>query len=171
MPHHMSHAAHSFLSSPFSDAAIMTVGAAGEWICSGTFLGDRARGRAALEPLSVVPFPHSLGLVYSSFTGFLGFKVNDGECSTMALAAFGKPRFADEVRKIIRPNADGSYEIELGYFDFSKDDALPITKNSPIFLARLAPIKKNFPLIVFSMHKGISILKINDMQISRPAFN
>lgn len=149
MPHHMSHAAHSFLCSPFEKAAILTVDAAGEWICSGGFTGDRARGRGAVEPFSVVPFPHSLGLVYSSFTGFLGFKVNDGECSTMALAAFGKPRFVDAVRKIIRPNADGTYEIELGYFDFTRDDALPITKRFTDLFGAPRPYKQPLPFDCF----------------------
>lgn len=154
MPHHMSHAAHSFLCSPFERAAIMTVDAAGEWICSGVFTGDRSRGRSAVEPLSVVPFPHSLGLVYSSFTGFLGFKVNDGECSTMALAAFGKPRYADAVRKIIRPNADGAYEIELGYFDFSRDDALPITKRFTDLFGQPRPYKNKLPFDCFTDGQG-----------------
>jgi carbamoyltransferase len=125
VPHHCSHAAHGFLTSPFEEAAIMTLDAAGEWMCSGFFTGSRRDSR--IDPLAVIPFPHSLGLVYSSFTGFLGFKVNDGECSTMALAAFGQPRFADEVRKIIRPSSDGTYEIGLEYFDFSRSDSLPIT--------------------------------------------
>lgn len=128
MPHHYSHAAHAFLTSPFEKAAVLTIDAAGEWMCSGIFTGDRARGKNAIEAQSIVPFPHSLGLVYSAFTGFLGFKVNDGECSTMALAAFGTPRFAEHVRKIIKEAEDGTYEIDISYFDFSKSDALPITK-------------------------------------------
>lgn len=124
VPHHCSHAAHAFLTSPFEEAAIMTLDAAGEWMCSGFFSGSRTAG---IEPLAVVPFPHSLGLVYSAFTGFLGFKVNDGECSTMALAAFGSPRYAGEVRSIIRSSPDGTYEIDDSYFDFSRDESLPIT--------------------------------------------
>jgi len=126
VPHHCSHAAHSFLTSPFDEAAIMTLDAAGEWMCSGFFTGHRRQKK--ILPVGIVPFPHSLGLVYSAFTGFLGFKVNDGECSTMALAAFGQPRFAAEIRKIIRLTGDGGYEIDVSYFDFTRDDSLPITR-------------------------------------------
>lgn len=125
VPHHCSHAAQAFLLSPFDRAAIMTLDAAGEWMCSGLFTGDRNQSR--IDPVAVVPFPHSLGLIYSCFTGFLGFKVNDGECSTMALAAFGEATYAEEVRAIIQAHEDGTYRIDGTYFDFSRDDSLPIT--------------------------------------------
>jgi len=148
VPHHCSHAAHAFLTSPFEDAAIMTLDAAGEWMCSGFFTGSRSANR--IEPISVIPFPHSLGLVYSAFTGFLGFKVNDGECSTMALAAFGKPRFAEEVRKIIRPASDGTYEIDASYFDFTRDDSLPLTEKFLRVFGEPRPYREILPFDCFS---------------------
>lgn len=123
VPHHLSHAAQSYYGSGFDDAAILTIDAAGEWTCSGIFHG---RGNQ-IVPLDAVFFPHSLGLIYSAFTAFLGFKANDGECSTMALAAFGEPKYADKVRKIIRVKDNGLYEIDLSYFDFGKWDSLPLT--------------------------------------------
>lgn len=145
VPHHLSHAAHAFRTSPFSEAAILTVDAVGEWTCTGLFQGRTEAGSVKLDTIGLVPFPNSLGLVYSAFTAFLGFKANDGECSTMALAAFGQPRFADEVRRVIRVKGDGSYDVDLSYFDFSKADALPITKKFVTSFGEPRSIKSSLP--------------------------
>lgn len=125
-PHHFSHAAYSFLTSPFEKAAVLTVDAVGEWTSSALFLGDRSCGADALEVLEVVPFPHSLGLAYSAFTAFLGFKVNDGECSVMALSSWGRPRYLEQVRKILVRKGH-TLELDLRYFNFSRDDDLPLS--------------------------------------------
>lgn len=127
-PHHLSHAAHAFFTSPYQEAAIMTIDAVGEWSTACIFHGKKEGDSFKIEPMDIVPFPNSLGLVYSAFTGFLGFKVNDGECSTMALAAFGKPTYAEQVRKIIKIAHDGTFSIDLSYFDFSTNDRLPLTE-------------------------------------------
>lgn len=124
VPHHMSHAAHSFFGSPFKEAAVLSIDAVGEWACSGVFYGKDHD----LEPLDAIFFPHSLGLIYSAFTAFLGFKANDGECSTMALAAFGEPKYAERVRDVIRVKDNGTYEIETSYFDFGNEDKVPVTE-------------------------------------------
>lgn len=126
IPHHMSHAAHTFFTSPFSRAAVLTLDAVGEWSSTGIFLADKSAKE--INPLEIVRFPHSLGLVYSAFTSFLGFKVNSGESSVMALAAFGEPVYADVVRQILKPIPDGTFEVDLSYFDFSKTDITPITE-------------------------------------------
>jgi carbamoyltransferase len=129
IPHHMSHASHAFFTSPFDEAAILTIDALGEWTSTCLFNATKnSDGDIKIVPIAVISFPHSLGLVYSAFTAFLGFKVNDGECSTMALAAFGKPSYASEVRKIIKLKADGCFEVDINYFNFSHDDRLPLTK-------------------------------------------
>lgn len=128
IPHHMSHAAHAFLSSPFEEASILTIDAVGEWYATCLFKATKSEGVFKIEPIELTPFPHSLGLVYSAFTGFLGFKVNDGECSTMALAAFGKPIYKKEIEKIIILKADGRYDVDLSYFNFSSDSKLPLTE-------------------------------------------
>ena len=128
IPHHLSHAAHAFLTSPFERAAILTIDAVGEWASTGIFIGDKTKPNNTIEALELVPFPSSLGLVYSAFTGFLGFKVNSGESSTMALAAFGKPKFLNQVREIIKIIPDGSFTIDLSYFDFTQVDSLPLTE-------------------------------------------
>ncbi|MFP5264120.1 MAG: carbamoyltransferase [Blastocatellia bacterium] len=119
IPHHLSHAAQAFLTSPFEEAAVLTVDAVGEWSSTSLFSAGR-RGQLELKQIDDIPYPHSLGLAYSVFTAFLGFRPNDGECSTMALASFGNPVFADEIRKIIRVQQDGSYRLDQSYFNFNQ---------------------------------------------------
>jgi carbamoyltransferase len=128
IPHHLSHAAHSFLTSGFDSSAVMTIDAVGEWSTACVFNANWKDGLPQLHPVDTTPFPHSLGLLYSAFTAFLGFKVNDGECSTMALAAFGKPTYAEELNKILQINSDGTFAIDLSYFDLSSDEKLPLTE-------------------------------------------
>ncbi|HEX8088022.1 MAG TPA: carbamoyltransferase N-terminal domain-containing protein [Blastocatellia bacterium] len=126
IPHHLSHAAQAFIASPFEDAAVLTVDAVGEWSSTSLFSASR-RGRLELKQLDDIPYPHSLGLAYSVFTAFLGFRPNDGECSTMALASFGNPVFADEIRKIIRVHQDGSYRLDQSYFNFNQFGDIPFS--------------------------------------------
>ncbi|MGZ3670433.1 MAG: carbamoyltransferase family protein [Bdellovibrionota bacterium] len=128
VPHHISHAAYSCLCSPFPETVGLTLDAVGEWTSSGIFSCRTDGERTEIEPVDVTPFPHSIGLVYSSFTSYLGFRANDAECSTMALAAFGRPRFADEMRKIIQVDSDGAYRVDLSYFDFGITKAPPVTR-------------------------------------------
>jgi carbamoyltransferase len=127
VPHHLSHAAYAFATSPFESAAVLVLDAVGEWSSTTWFRARRHGGTFELQPLGAVPYPHSLGLLYSAFTGFLGYRVNDGECSLMALAAFGTPRYADRVRQVVRPQTDGTYEIDPGYFDFTDASRLPLS--------------------------------------------
>ncbi|MBI3552413.1 MAG: carbamoyl transferase [Elusimicrobia bacterium] len=145
VPHHLSHAAHAFLTSPFEDAAVLTVDAVGEWTSTGVFDARRQGGGAAIEPVGLVAFPHSLGLVYSAFTAFLGFEVNDAECSTMALAAFGEPRYADAVRRVVRPGRDGAFEVDPSYFDLSGRDDLPVTGRFLELFGAPRPFKRPLP--------------------------
>lgn len=128
MPHHLSHAAHSFLTSGFDSSAVMTIDAVGEWSTACVFNASWKDGVPQIVPVDTTPFPHSLGLLYSAFTAFLGFKVNDGECSTMALAAFGKPAYKEELGKILQINHDGTFFVDLSYFDLSSDEKLPLTE-------------------------------------------
>ncbi len=142
-PHHLSHAAHAFLTSPFDEAAVLTLDAVGEWTSTGLFLGNKNGAAKSIEPIGVVPFPHSLGLVYSAFTAFLGFKVNDGECSTMALAAFGTPKYQDQVSDILQIQSDGTYLINSQYFDFSQTDSIPVTEKFLNIFGRPREIKES----------------------------
>ncbi|HEX8087640.1 MAG TPA: carbamoyltransferase C-terminal domain-containing protein, partial [Blastocatellia bacterium] len=124
LAHHHSHLAQAFLASPFDDAAIVTMDAVGEWTCTSIGRGSRDDKRAVI-PLESVSYPHSLGLAYAAFSAFLGFRPNDGEASTMALAAFGRPAYVDEVRRVIQINPDGTYKLNYRMFDFlCSDDGL-----------------------------------------------
>lgn len=112
--HHLSHAASAYLCSPFDEAAILTVDGVGEWITGtcGVGRGNQIQLHKQME------FPHSLGLLYSAFTAFLGFEVNEGEYKVMGMAPYGEPRYVDKVWKVVRPNEDGSFSLDMDYFCF-----------------------------------------------------
>jgi carbamoyltransferase len=117
--HHQAHAAAAFLTAPTKRAAILTADGVGEWATLSIGRGERRDdGTTSIEMLREVRFPHSLGMLYSTFTAFLGFEVNEGEYKVMGLASYGSPRFEDEVRRTIRRTPDGAFELDLGYFDF-----------------------------------------------------
>ena len=112
--HHLSHAASAFFCSPFDEAAILTVDGVGEWTTASLGVG---RG-TEIKLLKEIRFPHSLGLLYSAFTAFLGFEVNEGEYKVMGMAPFGTPRYVDKVYRLIRTGSDGSFELNMDYFCF-----------------------------------------------------
>ena len=112
--HHQSHAASAFFCSPFDEAALLTVDGVGEWATATT-----GRGRGNTIALThEIHFPHSLGLLYSAFTAFLGFEVNEGEYKVMGMAPYGRPRYVDEVRKLINVSSDGAFSLNMEYFEF-----------------------------------------------------
>jgi carbamoyltransferase len=112
--HHLSHAASAYLCSPYDEAAILTVDGVGEWVTAtyGVGRGNDIRLTHQIE------FPHSLGLLYSAFTAFLGFEVNEGEYKVMGMAPYGQPRYVDKVWKLVRQNDDGSFSLDMDYFCF-----------------------------------------------------
>lgn len=113
--HHESHAASAFYPSPFRDAAILTVDGVGEWCTASYGVG---RGNV-IELHAELKFPHSLGLLYSAFTYFTGFKVNSGEYKVMGLAPYGEPKYVDLIlRELIDLKADGSFKMNMKYFDY-----------------------------------------------------
>ncbi|MDH4161443.1 MAG: carbamoyltransferase [Nitrospirota bacterium] len=114
-PHHVSHASSSFFPSPFDEAAVLTIDGVGEWSTAayGTARGNR------LTLTHEMRFPHSLGLLYSAFTAYLGFKVNNDEYKIMGMASYGKPEFADLIlRDILDLRPDGSLRLNLDYFAY-----------------------------------------------------
>ncbi|WP_287128892.1 carbamoyltransferase [Candidatus Cyanaurora vandensis] len=112
--HHLSHAASAFLCSPFEHAAILTVDGVGEWAtCS---WGEGHGNRLALK--GEVHFPHSVGLLYSAFTAFLGFEVNEGEYKVMGMAPYGQPKYVDQIWKLVDLAPDGSFTLDLDYFSW-----------------------------------------------------
>ena len=112
--HHLSHAASAFFCSPFEQAAILTVDGVGEWATATYGVGkDRV-----ITLQREIRFPHSLGLLYSAFTAFLGFEVNEGEYKVMGMAPFGEPKYVDKVWKLINQESDGSFSLNMEYFTF-----------------------------------------------------
>lgn len=113
--HHQSHAASAFFPSPYEKAAVLCLDGVGEWATTSAWVGNSDQ----LEPLWQIDFPHSLGLLYSAFTYYLGFKVNSGEYKVMGLAPYGEPRFAELIRsELIDIKPDGSFRLNMDYFDY-----------------------------------------------------
>jgi len=114
--HHLSHAASAFYPSPFERAAVLTLDGVGEWTTTSLAIGNGN----ALEILKEIHFPHSLGLLYSAFTYYTGFKVNSGEYKVMGLAPYGSAKYADLIKeKLIHVAEDGSFQLDMSYFDFA----------------------------------------------------
>jgi carbamoyltransferase len=114
IPHHVSHAASTYYTSPFTDAAILTIDGVGEYQTAGLFVAENEK----ITPLFSINFPDSIGLLYSSFTAYLGFKVNEDEYKVMGLSAYGKPDYAETIKKLIDIKPDGSFKLNLKYFSF-----------------------------------------------------
>jgi carbamoyltransferase len=119
--HHLSHAASALFCSPFREAAILTVDGVGEWTTAamGTGTADWTGGGHNKITLSQeLRFPHSLGLLYSAFTAFLGFEVNEGEYKVMGMAPYGQPRYADKVSRLVDLKDDGSFRLDMSYLSY-----------------------------------------------------
>ena len=114
--HHLSHAASAFYCSPFAAAAVLTVDGVGEWTTAALGVGEGT----ALRLTDELRFPHSLGLLYSAFTAWLGFEVNEGEYKVMGLAAYGRPRYVDQVHKVVQVDRDGGLHLDMSYFSFHR---------------------------------------------------
>ncbi len=114
--HHFSHAASAFYPSPFNEAAILTMDGVGEWTTTSFGVGNANK----IELYADIKFPHSLGLLYSAFTYFTGFRVNSGEYKLMGLAPYGEPRYKDIILKeLIDVKEDGSFRMNMDYFNYS----------------------------------------------------
>lgn len=112
--HHLSHAASVFYASDLTEAAILTADGVGEWATTGLWKA----GPDGIESIFNIDFPHSIGLVYSAFTAFLGFRVNNGEYKVMGMAAYGDPIYEEQVLKVIRPEEDGSFTVDMQYLSY-----------------------------------------------------
>jgi carbamoyltransferase len=123
--HHESHAASAFFPSPFEEAAIITLDGVGEWATASYGVG---RGNK-ISLTHELRFPHSLGLLYSAFTYYCGFRVNSGEYKLMGLAPYGEPKYVDRVRKLLDLKDDGSFRLDMSYFNYCAG----LTMTSPKF--------------------------------------
>lgn len=153
--HHLSHAASAFFCSPYEEAAIMTVDGVGEWTTAA--LGHaranwdgQGENRIVLD--QEVRFPHSLGLLYSAFTAWLGFQVNEGEYKVMGMAPYGTPRYVDRVEKLIDVKPDGSFALDMSYFRFHRSTE---STYGPRFEALFGPSRDpNAPFVTDLTHPG-----------------
>ena len=128
--HHLSHAASAFYPSPFENAAVLTLDGVGEWTTTSLAIG---KGKA-LSVIKEIHFPHSIGLLYSAFTYYTGFKVNSGEYKVMGLAPYGKPRYADLIKdKLIHIAEDGSFQLDMSYFDYTTSLTMTNKKFDALF--------------------------------------
>jgi carbamoyltransferase len=128
--HHLSHAASAFFSSPYDEAIILTLDGVGEWATTTVSLGKNNK----INILKEIHFPHSLGLLYSAFTYFLGFKVNSGEYKVMGLAPYGEPRFKDIIlEKLIDVKKDGSFRLNMDYFNYATGLTMTNNKFAKLF--------------------------------------
>tara|TARA_B100000767_G_C19767851_1_gene538502 strand:- start:282 stop:2120 length:1839 start_codon:yes stop_codon:yes gene_type:complete len=155
--HHLSHAASAFYPSPFENAAILTLDGVGEWTTSSVAVGS---GKD-LKVLKEIYFPHSLGLLYSAFTYYTGFKVNSGEYKVMGLAPYGKPKYADLIKeKLIKVAKDGSFQLDMSYFDYPTGLYMTNKKFDALFGA--PPRKPESDLTQREMDLAASIQKVTE---------
>ena len=128
--HHLSHAASAFYPSPFEEAAILTLDGVGEWATTTIAYGKNNK----IKMLEEINFPHSLGLLYSAFTYYLGFKVNRGEYKVMGLAPYGEPKYKELIYKnLIDVKPDGSFKLNMNFFEFATGLKMTNTKFSKLF--------------------------------------
>jgi carbamoyltransferase len=150
--HHQSHAAAAFLTAPTRHAAIMTTDGVGEWATLTVGRGHRpADGPTTIVLDREIRFPHSLGMLYSTFTAYLGFAVNEGEYKVMGLAAYGRPTLVDQVRKVIQRTPDGAFVLALDYFAFHTTVARSF---SPRFVELFGPPRQAYEPIDLETAEG-----------------
>ena len=156
--HHLSHAASAFFPSPFKDAIILTADGVGEWATTTVAIGNR-------ENLSIkkeIHFPHSLGLLYSAFTFYTGFKVNSGEYKLMGLAPYGEPQYVDLIKdNLIDIKQDGSFKLEQEFFDYATGLKMTSGKFDKLFNQKPRDSKKE-KLTQFHMDIAASIQKVTE---------
>ena len=119
--HHMSHAASAFFASPYKDAAILTIDGVGEWTTASMGYGKASWEDGNMNEIKLTHeqrFPHSLGLLYSTFTAFLGFRVNNGEYKLMGMSPYGDPNYVDDIYKMVKVFDDGSFWLDMSYFSY-----------------------------------------------------
>ena len=162
--HHRSHAASAFFFSPFEEAAVLCLDGVGEWATSTAWHG---RGNT-LSPLWEIDFPHSLGLLYSAFTYFTGFKVNSGEYKLMGLAPYGEPKYAELIRdRLIHIKDDGSFRLDMRYFNYCT--GLTMTNSRFDDLFGRGPRRPESPLTQQDMDIAASIQAVTEDVVMRLA--
>ena len=162
--HHLSHAGAAFYPSPFENAAVLCMDGVGEWATTSAWIGSGN----GLQPLWEINFPHSLGLLYSAFTYFCGFKVNSGEYKLMGLAPYGQPIYADTIREnLIDIKPDGTFRLNLSYFKFHRGFRMTSSRFNTLF--GQPPRKSESQLNQFHMDLAASIQVVTEEIVLRLA--
>ena len=154
--HHLSHASSAFFPSPFEEAVILTADGVGEWATTTVAVGNGNK----LEIKKEIHFPHSLGLLYSAFTFYTGFKVNSGEYKLMGLAPYGNPIYVDKVKQLVDIKQDGTFRLDQKYFDYAT--GLKMTNKNFNNLFGQKPRKPEEELTQFHMDIASSIQKVTE---------
>jgi len=163
--HHMSHAASAFYASPFEEAAVLTLDGVGEWCTTSSAVG---RGKD-LNIVSELHFPHSLGLLYSAFTYYTGFKVNSGEYKLMGLAPYGQPKYVDLILdNLIDLKDDGTFRLDLDYFNYCTGLTMTGPKFAELFGAKVRDPNTEL-LTPFHMDVAASVQKVTEVVMLRLA--
>jgi carbamoyltransferase len=149
--HHQSHAAAAFLTAPTSQAAILTADGVGEWATLTVGTGERGPQGTRISIDREIRFPHSLGMLYSTFTAYLGFAVNEGEYKVMGLASYGEPSMADAVRKLIPRTPDGAFRLDMDYFEFHSTARRSFSKK---FVELFGPPRNRYEPIDLATDEG-----------------
>ena len=161
--HHYSHASSSFFPSPFEEAIILTLDGVGEWATTTVAIGKKNK----LDIIKEIHFPHSLGLLYSAFTYYTGFKVNSGEYKLMGLAPYGKPIFKDLIfNKLLDLKEDGSFKLNMKYFNYATGLTMTNNKFSKLFGQPVRDSKKDL-LTQFHMDVAASIQSVTEEIVLR----
>ena len=155
--HHLSHAASAFFPSPFHEAVILTADGVGEWPTTSVAVGKEN----SLEIKKEIHFPHSLGLLYSAFTYYLGFKVNSGEYKLMGLAPYGRPIYEDKVKKVIDIKEDGTFRLDQTYFNYATGLTMTSNKFNELF-GQKERNSDNEQITQFHMDIASSIQKVTE---------
>ena len=156
--HHLSHAASAFFPSPFEEAVVLTADGVGEWATTTVAIGKGNN----LEIKKEIHFPHSLGLLYSAFTYYIGFKVNSGEYKLMGLAPYGAPIYEDKIKSnLINVKEDGSFHLDQSYFDYATGLTMTSKKFDNLFGEKVRDAKHE-KLTQFHMDIAASIQKVTE---------
>jgi carbamoyltransferase len=165
--HHLSHAASTYLTSDVKDAAILTVDGVGEWNSTAIFHGQTTSEGTSISPIEEQHFPHSLGLLYSAFTAYLGFRVNEGECKVMGMAPYGTPKYRDAIDSIVQLADDGSVTLDMDYFCFDRSATKSFTKKLENLLG---PARKPESLLEFPALPDGDVQRFADVAASIQSF-
>ena len=155
--HHLSHAASAFFPSPFEEAVVLTADGVGEWATTTVAVGKNKN----LEIKKEIHFPHSLGLLYSAFTYFTGFKVNSGEYKLMGLAPYGNPIYVDKIKQLVDLKEDGTFRLDQKYFNYATGLTMTSKRFEDLFKQKCRDPEKEM-ITQFHMDVAASIQKVTE---------